>query len=341
MGLPNWDKADSEDICFVPQGDYRKVVEKVVPSDALPGTGDITDQSGKVLGQHDGIHHFTVGQRKGLKIASRDRLYVLSVDSELNRVTVGQRQDLSATGLKASECRWIAGCAPNEARSVTAKIRYGHGGVPAEVMTVDDRAIVRFETPQDAISPGQAVVFYEGERVLGGGWIDEAGLSTAARHQSMPDDHHWGRSGDISHLGALALKFGYAPGVLGSLEQAVTHKSFSNEALEPIPHNERLEFLGDAVIDLIIAEALMVAHPEAPEGILSSKRAAIVNSRSLAEVAQTVELGRVLRLGRGEQLSGGRRKDLYWQMPSRLSSNNLFRSWIRVCPPISFDALSR
>ncbi|MEE2789580.1 MAG: ribonuclease III [Myxococcota bacterium] len=107
----------------------------------------------------------------------------------------------------------------------------------------------------------------------------------------------------------MSRQFGYENGQLGRLEEAVTHASFANESSKVLPHNERLEFLGDAVLDLVVAEALMAAHPEAPEGVLSSRRAAIVNARSLASVAESIGLGRVLRLGRGEQRSGGRRKE--------------------------------
>ena len=125
----------------------------------------------------------------------------------------------------------------------------------------------------------------------------------------MKDDHPWGQTGDLDRLKSLAETFGYADDDLGHLEQAVTHKSYVNEAIDSLLDNERLEFLGDAVVDLLVAETLMKAHPAAPEGALSRVRAGLVCARSLAEISRELGLGSVLRLGRGEQLSGGRRKE--------------------------------
>ena len=125
----------------------------------------------------------------------------------------------------------------------------------------------------------------------------------------MKSDHPWGRAGNADLLNKLALEVGYVSGEIGNLMVAVTHKSFANEALAPLDHNERLEFLGDAVLDLVVAEALMKAHPTVPEGDLSRHRATLVSARSLAEVANILDLGAVLRLGRGEQRSGGRQKE--------------------------------
>ncbi|MEE2789579.1 MAG: tRNA 2-thiouridine(34) synthase MnmA [Myxococcota bacterium] len=174
MGLPNWDKADSEDICFVPNGDYRPVVEKIAGSDRLPGSGDILDETGRKVGEHGGVHQFTVGQRKGLRLASTERLFVLSVDASENTVHVGRRSALEARGLVAQDCRWISGEAPTPGVKLRTKIRYRHDGVAAEVVAESERALVRFDEPQTAISPGQAAVFYDGDRVVGGGWIDRA-----------------------------------------------------------------------------------------------------------------------------------------------------------------------
>jgi len=124
----------------------------------------------------------------------------------------------------------------------------------------------------------------------------------------LKPDHPWGREGNADLLASLALQLGYADGQLGNLTVATTHKSFANEALEALPHNERLEFLGDAVLDLIVADALMKAHPDVPEGELSRYRAALVSARSLADVAHNIQLGAVLKLGKGEERSGGRQK---------------------------------
>jgi ribonuclease-3 len=125
----------------------------------------------------------------------------------------------------------------------------------------------------------------------------------------LRDDHPWGRTGNSDRLAHIADELGYPADDYGHLIVATTHKSFANEAVAKILHNERLEFLGDAVLDLIVADALMGAHPNVSEGELSRHRAALVSSRSLAEVAQTLDLGSVLRLGRGEELSGGRSKE--------------------------------
>ena len=125
----------------------------------------------------------------------------------------------------------------------------------------------------------------------------------------MKSDHPWGRTGNHDELLKLAHDLGYKTDDLGSLIVATTHKSFANESPEALEHNERLEFLGDAVLDLVVADALMATHPEMPEGDLSRHRAALVSTRSLAEIATTIKIGEVLRLGRGEERSGGRHKE--------------------------------
>lgn len=173
LGLPVWDKRDSEDICFVPGGDYARVVEQVAGPDAIPGPGPIVDEAGNVLGTHPGVHHFTVGQRKGLGVAAGERLYVLEVDGPRGVITVGGADRLLAGGLVASRCNWIDEPPPAGAR-VEARIRYRHGGTPARVRAAADRLHVAFERPQRAVAPGQAVVLYDGDRVLGGGWIEQA-----------------------------------------------------------------------------------------------------------------------------------------------------------------------
>ncbi len=122
-------------------------------------------------------------------------------------------------------------------------------------------------------------------------------------------DHPWGRGGNLVRLAELARILGYPEGELGRLECAVTHRSYANETTPAPPHNERLEFLGDAVLDLLVAEELMTAHPDVPEGDLSRLRAGLVNAHNLAALARNLEVGSVLRLGRGEQKSGGRRKE--------------------------------
>ncbi len=125
----------------------------------------------------------------------------------------------------------------------------------------------------------------------------------------MKADHPWGRTGNHDELLKLARSLGYESGDFGSLTIATTHKSYANESPDALQHNERLEFLGDAVLDLVVADALMSTHPNMPEGDLSRHRAALVSTRSLAEIATRLKIGDVLRLGRGEERSGGRQKE--------------------------------
>jgi tRNA-specific 2-thiouridylase len=164
------DKPDSHEICFVPEGSTGDFVERQLP--ALDG-GDIVDTNGRTLGAHRGIHHFTVGQRKGLGVSTGVPLYVLKLEPERARVVVGPREELGRSTLTASSVNWIAGAAPDGPRRVTARIRHRHPDAPATV-TPDGsgRAELLFDRPQLAVTPGQAVVFYDGDEVLGGGWID-------------------------------------------------------------------------------------------------------------------------------------------------------------------------
>ncbi len=126
-----------------------------------------------MLGRHGGIHRFTVGQRKGLGVSSREPLYVLRLEPASQRVVVGPRGELGCQDLAASTVNWIAGAPPDGPRALTARIRHRHPDAPA-VVTPDGpaRAVIRFAEPQAAVTPGQAVVFYDGEEVVGGGWID-------------------------------------------------------------------------------------------------------------------------------------------------------------------------
>src|SRR5262249_11502903 len=140
---------------------------------ALATAGAVVDTAGTVLGEHDGYERFTIGQRKGLGIATDRKRYVLDIVPETRTVVLGDRDDLLATGLVASRGNWLIDPPAGELRCV-AKIRYRHAGTPATVtVTVDGGARVTFDTPQPAVTPGQAVVFYDGSRVLGGGWIEE------------------------------------------------------------------------------------------------------------------------------------------------------------------------
>ncbi len=164
------DKPDSHEICFVPDHDYAMFVERKAPEVARGG--DIVDAGGRVLGHHAGIHHFTVGQRRGLGVSSQTPLYVTAIDAANRRVTVGPRKALERTMLEASEVNWIEG-PPNDGARVNARIRHHHDPASARVTATEgDRLHLTFEDPQPAIAPGQAVVVYDGDVVLGGGWID-------------------------------------------------------------------------------------------------------------------------------------------------------------------------
>jgi tRNA-specific 2-thiouridylase len=171
LGLQVADKADSQEICFVPDGDYASFVSRHEP--AVARAGAIVDRTGHTVGTHGGVHRFTVGQRKGLGISGPAPLYVLKIEAESGQVTVGPRAALERTTLTASGANWIAGDAPAEWRPASAQIRHRHAASPGRVRaTRADGAEFTFEQPQVAVAPGQAVVFYDGDLVIGGGWID-------------------------------------------------------------------------------------------------------------------------------------------------------------------------
>ena len=171
QGLCNARKHDSQDICFVPDGDYAAAVERLTGARSEPGR--FVDAHGNVLGTHRGIIHYTIGQRRGLGIAAEAPLYVCGIDVPNNEVVLGRNADLFSTELDASGCSWISGDVPQQPLRVTARIRYRQPEQPCTVtVTGADTVHVSFETPQRAITRGQAVVFYDGDTVLGGGTID-------------------------------------------------------------------------------------------------------------------------------------------------------------------------
>jgi tRNA-specific 2-thiouridylase len=170
LGLATAEKPESQEICFVPDGDYARVVEQTRP-DRLPGPGDVVDAEGRVLGRHAGIHRFTVGQRRGLGVSGPERRYVTRIDAARNRVQVGGADELLAEGARVLGVRWVAGGPPSGPVRARVQIRYRHDGAPAEVSPHGDAAAVRFDKPVRALSPGQAAVFYDGDTVLGGGWL--------------------------------------------------------------------------------------------------------------------------------------------------------------------------
>ena len=171
LGLPVAEKPDSQEICFVASGDHAAFVERRAPEVRRPGV--FTDREGKVVGRHDGVHRYTVGQRKGLGLSAGVPLYVLNIDAGAGRVVVGPREALDRDRCTASKVNWLAPIAPGETRRVAAQVRYRHRAAAASVTPLDAaRAEIVFDEPQPAITPGQAVVLYDGDRVVGGGWID-------------------------------------------------------------------------------------------------------------------------------------------------------------------------
>ncbi len=168
--LKTAEKEESMEICFVPDKDYGKFLQqaKLVQKHK----GEIVDLHGRVLGHHDGIEFYTIGQRKGLGISASKPLYVIELDVPHNRVIVGEESALDRDEFHVERCNWIPFDAPPATLEVTAKIRYNHPGTPATVTPLPGGgAQVKLHTPQRAITPGQACVFYDEELVLGGGWI--------------------------------------------------------------------------------------------------------------------------------------------------------------------------
>ncbi len=172
LDLPVADKPDSQDICFVPQGSYADIVTRLRPEAGEPG--DMVDETGRVLGRHRGIAHFTVGQRKGLGIAAPEPLYVLRLEPATRRVVVGPYSALAETRVRLGEFNWLAApLAVGETRAVNVKLRSAQPPVPATLHVGEDRdtAELVLREPAGAVAPGQAAVIYDGDRVLGGGWI--------------------------------------------------------------------------------------------------------------------------------------------------------------------------
>jgi tRNA-specific 2-thiouridylase len=168
--LKTADKEESMEICFVPDNDYGKFLQQA--NLVQKHRGDIVNLHGQVVGQHDGIEFYTIGQRKRLGISSPKPLYVVELDSETNRVIVGDESALERDEFTVDRCNWIPFDEPPETLEVTAKIRYNHPGTSATVTPLQNgRATVKLHTPQRAITPGQAAVFYQDDLVVGGGWI--------------------------------------------------------------------------------------------------------------------------------------------------------------------------
>lgn len=170
LGLVTADKAESQEICFIPDQDHGRFIAEQHPG--VDGSGDIVDSSGRVLGQHKGYWRYTVGQRRGLGVAAPFKLYVERVEPDTKRVVVGGAEGLWHTGLVASRWTWMDRPEPGEI--VSARIRHNGHLVAASIDDGEKLVTVRFEDPVWAVAPGQAVVLYRGDQVLGGGWIRRA-----------------------------------------------------------------------------------------------------------------------------------------------------------------------
>ena len=174
-GLALAEKPDSQEICFVPGGDYKKFLDAYLSEqgEALPDTaGELVTTDGQVVGAHHGIHNFTVGQRKGLGLATGSPLYVIQIKGDAHQVVVGAQEELYTRTLRTRRINLIAIEDLREPMRVTAKIRHRHEGAPALIeKSGEDEILVSFDAPQRAVTPGQAAVFYDGDVVVGGGWI--------------------------------------------------------------------------------------------------------------------------------------------------------------------------
>ena len=176
LDLPVHDKGESQEICFVPDNNYARFIAERAPELVQPGP--VVDTVGKELGQHQGIFHYTIGQRRGLGIALGTPAYVVRLDAETNTVVLGARKELLQRRLWADEVNWLVEPTPSEPFEAVVRIRYNHRGAPARVTPLTQhnkptrQVIVDFAEPISAITPGQAAVFYDGDCVIGGGWIE-------------------------------------------------------------------------------------------------------------------------------------------------------------------------
>jgi tRNA-uridine 2-sulfurtransferase len=176
LGIPTAEKPDSQEICFVPNGDYSAFIDAyfveqgIAPSETR---GELVTADGRVVGEHAGVHHFTVGQRRGIGIAAPAPLYVISTDPATRRVTIGPNDELLRAAMRVRGVNWISIAAPSEPIRAEVKIRNKHAAAAATILPVADAGVdVRFDEPQRAVTPGQGAVFYSGDLVLGGGWIE-------------------------------------------------------------------------------------------------------------------------------------------------------------------------
>jgi len=173
--LPVAEKPESMELCFVPSGNYVQFIQAYSKDAGISlsqSEGEIVTEDGAVVGHHNGVHNFTIGQRKGLGFAAGKPLYVLSIDPEKNRVVVGDDDSLRTRSFEVNGVNWVSIEQPSGAIRATVKIRHKHEPADATVEPIDAATVrITFDAPQRAITPGQGAVFYEGDRVLGGAWI--------------------------------------------------------------------------------------------------------------------------------------------------------------------------
>lgn len=170
------EKQESQEICFVPDGKYSEFIDRYLEHegrmDEMPGGGEIVNSAGEVVGAHTGIHRYTIGQRRGLGIAHERPLYVVQIERAKNRIIVGEADELESIEFTAKGVNWVAFDAPTEPVRAEVKVRYRHEPAMATIYPLQDaHARIVFDEPQRAITPGQATIFYNGEEVVGGGWI--------------------------------------------------------------------------------------------------------------------------------------------------------------------------
>jgi tRNA-specific 2-thiouridylase len=170
------DKKESQEICFVPDGKYSEFIDRYLGVEdretEIPQKGEIVNTRGETIGEHTGIHRYTIGQRRGLGISNEKPLYVVQIEAARNQIVVGEQEELLQPEFVAAGVNWVAFDEPDQPVRAEVKIRYRHQPAPATIYALpENRARIVFDEPQSAITPGQATIFYNGEEVTGGGWI--------------------------------------------------------------------------------------------------------------------------------------------------------------------------
>ena len=172
------EKPESQEICFVPDGKYSEFIDRYLEhegrEDDIPEKGEIVNKDGEVLNEHKGIHRYTIGQRRGLGIAHEKPLYVVQIERAKNQIIVGEKDELDDIEFTCKGVNWVAFDEPSKPVRAEVRIRYRHKPEPATITALpDNRAKIVFDEPASAITPGQTTVFYDGEEVVGGGWIEK------------------------------------------------------------------------------------------------------------------------------------------------------------------------